>query len=663
MAIWKLVLAIFIIAIIASQSAAAQYADELPPVPPRTYTPSWVPATYSSLPWITTSGTHFAFANGTYVTFHGLDYMGLELHPAFYNQTPQDFEIMASWGFNIVRLPVDWSWIEPEPGEFNQSYLNQVKKVVAMANEYGIYVVIDMHQLDWSPVFWIWGGDNGLRGDGLPSWAVPYQQQTTAALEKDKAYFWSNLTVEQDFASMWEYVASQFANDSGVLGYDLFNEPTTPTNWTSQQMYKNMARVYDMTISAIRKVDQRHIIFFETSGYDSGTHPNNWVEPVDPDHELALEVHDYYTTFNSQAIEGPFDPSPGLAAAIYASQKWDIPLWAGEFGDDPNYTVVRMAVTAFDSFAISWSYWTYFWANWQGYTFDAQGNVRPEVAALVEPYVTVSSSPVTSLVEKTLSNGSIQVNASLAGKGWALVFVPYGYYVGGSSRDDRWVNVSVPQGSLTLMCLPVPQKVYEHVDFNEIGLPSGASWTVTFNGTTQGETVSPLDTFIFFNASRGIASYRISSTRLYAIPSTGTVDVGTSPVIVNVRFYRVALNLSVLTAKPVVGRPIELAASVRLTNGTPVPHANVTLTANGKPVGTFATSSDGVAEIKYVPMAQGQLNFTCYLTGYPELSSPPETLDVGAGQETYPVVGVLGAVVGALAVVSIAAYLKHRKKK
>ncbi|MGC8636016.1 MAG: family 1 glycosylhydrolase, partial [Thermoprotei archaeon] len=88
-------------------------------------------------------GTHFVFTNGTYVTFHGLDYMGLELHPAFYNQTPQDFEIMGSWGFNIVRLPVDWSWIEPEPGEFNQSYLDQVKKVVDMANHYGIYVVID----------------------------------------------------------------------------------------------------------------------------------------------------------------------------------------------------------------------------------------------------------------------------------------------------------------------------------------------------------------------------------------------------------------------------------------------------------------------------------------------------------------------------------------
>ncbi|MGC8670962.1 MAG: hypothetical protein ACP5SK_04055, partial [Thermoprotei archaeon] len=97
MAVLKLLLIAFIIGAIVMQSAVSQYANELPPVPPRTYIPSWVPPAYSSLPWVSVSGTHFVFTNGTYVTFHGLDYMGLELHPAFYNQTPQDFEIMGSW--------------------------------------------------------------------------------------------------------------------------------------------------------------------------------------------------------------------------------------------------------------------------------------------------------------------------------------------------------------------------------------------------------------------------------------------------------------------------------------------------------------------------------------------------------------------------------------
>ncbi|MFQ1021716.1 hypothetical protein PRZ02_07265, partial [Thermoproteati archaeon 3817-70] len=397
------------------------------------------------------------------------------------------------------------------------------------------------------------------------------------------------------------------------------------------------------------------------SEWDSGTHPNNWVEPTDPDHKLALEVHDYYTTFNSHAIEGPFDPSPGLVAAIYASQKWDIPLWAGEFGDDPNYTVVRMAVTAFDSFGISWSYWTYFWANWQGYTFDAQGNVRPEVAALVEPYITISSSPVSSLVERTLSNGSVQVNASLADNGWAVVFVPYRYYVKGFSREDRWINVSATRGSISLLCLPVPQKVYQHVDFNEIGLPDDANWTVTLNGTVQGETVSPLDTFIFFNASRGTASYQISSTQCYAVPSDGTVNVGTSPVIVNVRFYQVGLNLSVSPAKAVEGVPIVLMAHVTFANGTPVPQVNVTFTADRQLVGASVTSSNGVAEIRYVPAVRGPLNLTCYITGYPALSSAPVTLTVSGSQELYSTVIIIGVVV-AIAVV-ITAYLAYQRKK
>jgi len=170
---------------------------------------------------------------------------------------------------------------------------------------------------------------------------------------------------------MWGYVASQFANESGMLGYDLFNEPSTPTNWTPQEMYHNRP-AFTTWISAIRKVDARHVIFFETSDWDSGIYPFYWVEPDDPYQELTLDVHDYYITCQSNAYEGPLAPSGALGVAISASDNWGIPFRWGVRGY-ANYEVIRKPVTAFDSYGLFRCYWTYFWAWWQGYTFDGAG--------------------------------------------------------------------------------------------------------------------------------------------------------------------------------------------------------------------------------------------------------------------------------------------------
>jgi len=655
-----------------SSTGLGQGVDELPPTPPRTYAPEWSPPQYASLPWVKVDGTHFCFDNGTYVVFHGLDYMGLELHPAFYNQSLEDFDIMASWGFNLVRLPIDWSWVEPEPGVYNQSYIDQIRRVISMANRYGIYVVIDMHQLHWSPVFYVWGGDNGLCGDGLPSWAVPYQAQTKAAEEKDKAYFWSNATVEEEFASMWGYVASQFANDSGVLGYDLFNEPTTPTNWTDQEMYQNMARVYDMAISAIRKVDTRHVIFFESTDYDSAGDVGLMPEPYDPYHELALEVHDYYTTFVSNAVEGPFKPSGGLAAAISASEEWGIPLWAGEFGDDPNYQLVRMPVTAFDSYGLSWCYWTYFWAWWQGYTFDGAGDLRPEVPALIEPYVRLSSVPVSSLVEKTLSNGSIDVHVAFAnatsGQNWAQFFIPYGYSINGLDETSRTVEVRFVGNALDVTVNEVPVVTGHPVDFNEIGLPEGANWSVTLGKLTQRQVVTSTTGTLSFLEPPGTYLFNVTSPGYYYTPASGVIKLGEGPVIVDVSFFPPpSLDLNASSPTVALSRSIRLKAKVVFANGHPLVGLNVSFYSDGRLIGVNGTGEDGVATLSYAPRTEGEHEVVAVASGYPWIRSNEITVMASPAAASPPwseslVVGAI-VLVGAALGLYVALRRNGRRKR
>ena len=49
------------------------------------------------------------------------------------------------WGFNIVRLGVQWPGFEPEQGQLNQTYLDTIAHIVSMAAEYDIITLLDFH--------------------------------------------------------------------------------------------------------------------------------------------------------------------------------------------------------------------------------------------------------------------------------------------------------------------------------------------------------------------------------------------------------------------------------------------------------------------------------------------------------------------------------------
>ena len=61
------------------------------------------------------------------------------------------------------------------------------------------------------------------------------------------------------------------------------------------------------------------------------------------------------------------------------------------------------------------------------------------------------------------------------------------------------------------------------VDFNESGLPSGTSWSVTFNGQTLTSTTSKIT---FTNVPSGSYSFTVVSSGYTASPSSGTLQVG-----------------------------------------------------------------------------------------------------------------------------------------
>ena len=93
--------------------------------------------------------------------------------------TEDDFAGIAEQGFNVVRLGISWSALEPERGELDAGLSSRRStKAVDQAKEHGLYVVLDMHQDSW----WNEGtpegtacrpGTDPMWGyDGAPAWAT-----------------------------------------------------------------------------------------------------------------------------------------------------------------------------------------------------------------------------------------------------------------------------------------------------------------------------------------------------------------------------------------------------------------------------------------------------------------------------------------------------------
>ena len=75
----------------------------------------------------------------------------------------EDADLLASMGFNTIRLGVLWAGLEPVEGEYNMTYLDMVEEIVVMAGERGIYSLLDMHQDAFNAKYC---------GNGVPDWAA-----------------------------------------------------------------------------------------------------------------------------------------------------------------------------------------------------------------------------------------------------------------------------------------------------------------------------------------------------------------------------------------------------------------------------------------------------------------------------------------------------------
>src|SRR5690606_32458456 len=158
---------------------------------------------------------------------------------------PDDVARLArDFGFNHVRFLLQWDALEPEPGEYDEAYLDRVAERMRWFEEAGILVVLDMHQ----DVYGKYDSEGRLLGyDGAPPWAflsdgLPGERGPGAwfcdyldpAVMRAFNNFWNyddrypelqaydaHPELQDAYAAAWAHVAERFRDDPAVLGYDL----------------------------------------------------------------------------------------------------------------------------------------------------------------------------------------------------------------------------------------------------------------------------------------------------------------------------------------------------------------------------------------------------------------------------------------------------------
>lgn len=191
---------------------------------------------------ITVKGTAFVDESGRERIFNGINLVNKgyfdentgKMNYTDINWNEDMFRRLSEKGINLLRFGLVWKAIEPQPGVYDEAYLDFMESFVDMACKYGIYVYLDVHQdcfhgmPDWATVT-----DSYKRRKPVIIWAEGYF--IDKAVHRAFDNFWANTPVAgkglQDwFADMWKHVAERFKDKENLFGFDILNEPFPGTS-------------------------------------------------------------------------------------------------------------------------------------------------------------------------------------------------------------------------------------------------------------------------------------------------------------------------------------------------------------------------------------------------------------------------------------------------
>jgi endoglycosylceramidase len=319
------------------------------------------------------AGRWITDAHGRVVGLHGLNmvYKRAPYAPDAVGFGDDDAAFLAAEGFNVVRVGLIYKAVEPEPGVYDDAYLDRIRATVDALAAHGIVSMLDFHQDLYNERF---------QGEGWPDWAViddglpaqpasgfPANYLVMPALQRAFDHFLANDAGLQDrYAAAWAHVAARFREVPSVLGYELLNEPWPGTAWQDcanpAGCPVNDAKLESFdrrVLAAIRAVDPRGMVWHEPFvlfNFGGGTTVKALGDP-----NVGFAFHDYCLSAEKPGADAACAKGDDLVfqhALDHVKQTKEA-LLLTEFGATDAPSVLGPMLARADDSMVSWTEWHY----------------------------------------------------------------------------------------------------------------------------------------------------------------------------------------------------------------------------------------------------------------------------------------------------------------
>jgi len=191
----------------------------------------------------------------------------------------KEFKMMSDWGFNFVRIPIDYRILinANDWNNMNESAMRRLDKAVEYGIKYDIHICLNLHR--------------------APGYTVASPAET--------ANLWIQAKPQEAFARMWGFIAGLYKNvPKEHISFNFLNEPARVDE-------KTYAHVIKKTTDAIRAHNPDRILIAD--GLDYGVIPSALIK------ELGI----------AQATRGytPFSITHYKADWVEGSDKMPVPTW------------------------------------------------------------------------------------------------------------------------------------------------------------------------------------------------------------------------------------------------------------------------------------------------------------------------------------------------
>jgi hypothetical protein len=245
-----------------------------------------------------------------------------------------DIDSMAAWGFNSVRLPMHYDLytlpVEQEPVAGKNTWLEKgfamTDSLLAWCKRNNMYLILDLHAAP------------GGQGNDL----------NISDRDPEKPSLWDSEANLQKTIALWRKLAERYANEEWIGAYDIINEPNwgfenqADKNGCAEQKNDPLKKLMVDITSAIREVDQKHIIIIEGNCW--GNNYNGVLPPWDKN--MVVSFHKYWNYTDKASIQKFLD----------LREQYHVPIWLGETGENSNVWFTG-AISLAERHDIGWAWW------------------------------------------------------------------------------------------------------------------------------------------------------------------------------------------------------------------------------------------------------------------------------------------------------------------